>query len=285
MKILNLLIIAFFTNSCSTQSQNLEVVAQLPKSIKESSACEVISGSNLVWTIEDQKNDNLLFGIDKQGNLQQAITITNVKNNDWEDLTSDPDGNLYIGDFGNNDNERKNLAIYKVNANDLKKNAAEASSIVEFYFPEQTEFPPKKKDLVYDVESFFYYNNKFYLFTKNRSSKFDGTTTLYRVDNDAGKKNAAKKIGSFVTCDHFSHCAVTSAAISKDSKKVALLSSDKVWIFTDFKDDNFFSGTSTKIELNHYTQKEGLSFESENSILITDEASKKEGSYLYRLKL
>jgi hypothetical protein len=28
-------------------------------------------------------------------------------NIDWEDITKDKDGNLYVGDFGNNDNERK----------------------------------------------------------------------------------------------------------------------------------------------------------------------------------
>jgi hypothetical protein len=34
-------------------------------------------------------------------------------NIDWED-TKDKNGNLYVGDFGNNDNERKDLCIYKI---------------------------------------------------------------------------------------------------------------------------------------------------------------------------
>ena len=278
-------IFSLIFSSCSTDSQNLEILVELPTNITESSACEVVKGSDLVWTIEDQKNDNILFGLNKKGELVKSITISNVENNDWEDLTSDPDGNIYIGDFGNNDNDRQNLAIYKVNGTDLNKDQTEASAIIEFYFPEQTEFPPKKKDLIYDVESFFYYQNKFYLFTKNRSSKFDGTTTLYSVDNVPGERLAAKKISSFVTCDNFNDCAITSAAISSDSKKVAILTSDKVWVFTDFIGDDFFSGKNTKIELGHNSQKEGLCFETPNSLLITDEASKKGGAYLYRLKL
>lgn len=272
--------------SCQSTTDKIEVLTTLPKMIKEASAAEISSAaSDLVWTIEDQKNDNILFGFTKNGELKKEIRINNVKNNDWEDLTSDEKGNIYIGDFGNNDNERQNLAIYKINASDLAKDQADASEIVEFYYPEQTEFPAKKKDRIYDSESFFIFNNQFYLFTKNRSSKFDGTTVLYRVDNKPGARLPAKKISSFVTCDNFNHCAVTSAAISPDKTKVAILTSDKVWIFTDFKGDDFFSGKSQMIELEHFTQKEGLTFESNDSLLITDEAAKKGESFLYRLKL
>lgn len=278
-------IILFATNCRQNAQQRIKVVTTLPKEIKEASACEISTASNLIWTIEDQGNENLLFGFNKNGELIRKIRISNVENIDWEDLSSDDEGNLYIGDFGNNDNERQNLAIYKINASDLIKGEANASEIVQFYYPEQKDFPPKKKEKVFDVESFFFYNNHFYLFTKNRSSKFDGTTSLYRLDNNSQTKLPAKKLAEFVTCGNFNHCAVTSAAISPDKKKVALLSSDKVWIFTDFKDDNFFSGKSKMIELENFTQKEGLCFETKETILITDESEKKGESFLYQLKL
>lgn len=284
----NLLIAAialFCTNCKQSAQQKIEVVTALPNEIKESSACEISKASDLVWTIEDQGNENLLFGFNKNGELIRKIRITNVENNDWEDLSSDDQGNLYIGDFGNNDNERQNLAIYKINAADLNKEEVEASEIVQFYYPEQKDFPPKKKNKVFDVESFLVFNNQFYLFTKNRSSDFDGTTSIYRVENNSQTKLPAKKLSEFVTCDNFNHCAVTSAAISPDKKKVALLSSDKVWIFTDFKEDDFFSGNAKTIELENFTQKEGLCFETNESVLITDEAEKKGESLLYRLKL
>jgi hypothetical protein len=275
----------FITFGCNpTQSQNFEIVSPLPKKIKEASACQVVKGSDLVWTIEDQKNDNILFGFTKDGKIKREIRIVNVENNDWEDLSSDEKGNVYIGDFGNNDNERQNLAIYKINHSDLDKDEAKASEIIEFYYPEQKEFPPKKKDKIYDVESFFYFQNAFYLFTKNRSSKFDGTTTLYKVENKTDQKQAAKKIATFQTCNSFNHCAVTSAAISADEKKVALLTSDKVYLFTEFNGDNFFSGKNQMIPLEHFSQKEGICFEDNNNLLITDEAMKKGGSFLYILK-
>jgi hypothetical protein len=285
MKTFSILVLLSITLSCSQTQENFSVVSSLPINIKEASACEISKSSPLIWTVEDHNNRNVLFGFNEKGELMKEITITNVENNDWEDLTSDDEGNLYIGDFGNNDNDRENLAIYKINAVNLNKNEVKAESIVKFYYPEQTEIPSKKKDRIFDVESFFIHNNKFYLFTKNRSSKFDGTTVLYEVENNSTQKLTATKIGSFVTCEEFNHCAVTSADISPNKDKVAILSSDKVWIFTNWKGNNFFSGNVEKIELNHHTQKEGLCFKDQNTILMTDEGDKKIAGNLYELKV
>lgn len=285
MRFLQLLAVFSVGLSCSQSNDQFSTIVSLPKEIKEASACEIAKGNSLIWTIEDSHNDNILFGFTEKGTLEKKIRITNVQNNDWEDLTSDDEGNLYIGDFGNNDNDRQNLAIYKINASDLSKDEVEATSIIQFYYPEQKDFPPKKKDRIFDVESFLFFNNKFYLFTKNRSSKFDGTTFLYEVDINPNQKLPAKKIGSFVTCEQFNHCAVTSAAMSPDKKKVAILSSDKIWIFRNWNGKNFFSGEVERIELNHHTQKEGLCFKNDNTIFITDEGDKKQNGNLYELKL
>ena len=165
----------------------------------------------------------------------------------------------------------------------LNKNQAAVSQIIQFYYPDQQEFPPKKKDFIFDAEAFLYADNQFYIFTKNRSSAFDGTTALYRVKNVPGGRVAAEKISTFVTCGKYKGCAVTGAAISPDNTKVAILSSDKVWVFTGFKGDDFFSGKVQQIDLEHYSQKEGLCFEDNNTLLITDEGGKNERSKLYRL--
>ena len=86
------------------------------------------------------------------GNLVRTITIEGVENNDWEDIAQDKNGFTYIGDFGNNDNDRKNLAIYKVKID--KENSTPVLQTTKFSYPEQTEFPPNKKSLLYDCEAF-----------------------------------------------------------------------------------------------------------------------------------
>lgn len=273
-----------FISCVNSSTEVIEEVFSMPKQIKESSAVEVTEKSDLIWTLEDSGNEPLLFALNLKGEIVNTVEITDEKNNDWEDLTSDKDGNLYIGDFGNNDNDRKDLAIYKISASDLSKTATLVAEKITFFYPQQTLFPPKKSERFYDVESFFLFEDNFYLFTKNRSSKFDGTTLLYQVPNQLGN-HAAKLISSFKTCDNFNHCAVTSADISPDGKKIALLSADKVWIFTDFTSTNFLSGKVEQIDLNSFTQKEGICFVGNDELYITDEKDKKTGGKLYRLLL
>lgn len=269
--------------SCS-QQEVLKKVFSFPKNLKEISGIETNNKSKLIWAIQDSGNKAEIYGLDAKGKLVQTIAITNKKNNDWEDMTSDKDGNIYLGDFGNNDNARKDLAIYKLNAADLKDSQAAVSATIPFYFPEQAGFPPKKSQLFFDVESFFFFENNFYLFTKNRSSKFNGETILYQVPNKVGN-HAAKQISKFKTCSGFSHCAVTSADISPDGKKVAILTSSYVWVFTNFKGNDFFSGKSQQIDLQNFSQKEGLCFLGNTKLLVCDERKKKNGGDLYELDL
>lgn len=269
--------------SCD-QTEVLHTVFSFPTQLKENSGIEITPKSKAIWTLQDSGNAAEIYALDGKGNIAHTVTITNTQNNDWEDISSDGQGNIYIGDFGNNDNDRKDLAIYKVDAAQLKNNRAAASAKIQFYFPEQKNFPPKKSEMVYDVESFFIHQNNFYLFTKNRSSKFNGETVLYLVPNKAGN-HAARRLGKFTTCGSFNKCAVTSADMSPDGKKVALLSSGHVWVFSNFKGNHFFGGTVRDIDLKHVSQKEGMCFSGNNKLLISDERKKNNGGNLYELNL
>lgn len=262
----------------------LEEQFNFPKNLKEVSGIYYNSNSKLIWSIEDSGNENEIYALDSIGNIIKTIQITDIKNIDWEDITQDKTGNIYIGDFGNNDNKRKDLAIYQILSSDCNNNKVETSKKIGFHYPEQTSFPPKKKDLIYDCEGFFEHNNHFYLFTKNRSKDFDGTTSLYKIPNEAGN-HEAKLIGKFITCNEDKVCAITSIAISPDEKKVALLTHKKVWILSDFTSDDFTKGKSTEIDLNHLSQKEAITFKNNTTLLIADEKVKKEGGNLYEFKL
>ncbi|CAM3976376.1 hypothetical protein FLAN108750_02695 [Flavobacterium antarcticum] len=280
--LLSLFVLSFCTNADS--NVDFTTLFQLPNNMKESSAVEVTEKSDLIWTIQDRGNKPEIFGLDSEGKIAQQGIIQDIENVDWEDLTSDKEGNLYIGDFGNNKNDRKDLAIYKIDAAHLLQKEINISGKISFYLPEQKAFPPKKSNRIFDVEAFFIFKDNFYLFTKNRSSKFDGTTSLYKVPNAPGT-HAAELISSFKTCENFNHCAITSADISSSGKTIALLSSDQVWLFSNFKEDDFFNGKMKNRQLPTFTQKEGICFKDENTLYITDEKDKKTGGNLYKLNL
>ena len=275
MKIVNCLLLLAFV-SCTTATKKEALLFSFPKKIKEVSGIKTVPNSDLIWAIQDSGNPNKIYGIDQNGEALQTITITKAVNNDWEDITSDSKGNLYVGDFGNNDNDRKDLSIFKINNENLGKSEVASDYSITFNYPEQTDFPPNKKELFYDCEGFFEMDNHFYLVTKNRSKNFDGTTFLYKIPNIPGNHQAVL-LGKFKTCKDYDSCVITSAAISQDHKKVAILGHDTVWVFENFNGDNFLEGKVTSYQLDNFSQKEAICFKDNNTLFIADEIDKKTG--------
>jgi len=280
MKKITILLNIFILVSCQNFGQ-LKVLGELPGGLKEISGNEIIAGSDLIWIHEDGGNKSEIFAIDSNGKIIKELDI-NEKNSDWEDITSDEFGNLYIGDFGNNYSERKHLKILKINKEDLDKKEAEVEEI-EFEYEDQDKFPTKKKDRFFDAESFFYFKNNFYVFTKSRVKDEYGKTSLYKFPAKKGK-HVAKKIGDFNNGKE-SNSWITAADISDDGNKVVLLSKKNILVFTGFKNDNFLSGKVQNIALEHQSQKEGVCFKDNNTLIITDEKSGKEGGFLYEFKI
>ena len=275
-------IVTFFTFLLLISCQNfgqLNLLADLPNELNEVSGNEVLKNSSLIWMINDGGNKSKLYAVFKKEKIKNEINIKS-KNTDWEDLTSDEEGNIYIGNFGNNTSSRKNLRILKIDKKYLSKKNAPVKEI-EFEYEDQHKFPPKKKDLFFDAEAFFYFQKHFYIFTKSRVKSEYGKTSLYKFPAKKGKQKA-KLIGEFENCNDL-ECWITSADISSDGKKVVLLSQKNILIFTDFKADNFLSGKVKKIAFEHQTQKEGICFLDNNTVLITDEKSQGKGGNLYEV--
>lgn len=267
--------------SCQQHEQNsLVTLFSLPKKLKEVSGITYNSKQGIFYTIADSGNENAVYELDANGTITAEIPVDGVDNNDWEDITSDANGNVYIGDFGNNDNKRTDLAIYKIPAEAMSSQKITTTEKISFYYPEQTDFPPKKSKLFYDAEGFILYKDYFYVFTKNRSKNFDGTTLLYRIPNKAGH-HKAELLDSFKTGENYNNGAITAAAISPDGTKVVLLSHSKVWLFENFSGDAFFKGKTTKLDLHHYTQKEAIAFKNNTTVVIADEKIKKTGGKVY----
>ncbi|MBK0369213.1 SdiA-regulated domain-containing protein [Flavobacterium agrisoli] len=284
MKNILYLLAALVLLSCQKDSSELKTKFSLPKKLKEVSGITYDAQNKLLWTLEDSGNANAIYALTSEGKMLQKLPVENAKNVDWEDITQDQNGNIYIGDFGNNDNTRTDLCIYKIDKNELNKEKATSVYKISFSYADQTEFPPKKTKMVYDVEGFFEFQNYFYLFTKNRSKNFDGTSLVYKITNKAGHQKA-KLMGSFKTCSNYNHCAITSAAISPNQKKVALLCHDKIILFQDFIQDSFLDGNRKDIDLKHFSQKEAIVFKDNQTVLIADEKTNKIGGKVYEFSL
>lgn len=270
--------------SCSQKSDLIQDYATLPPYLKEVSGMSFDTNSHSFWVLQDSGNTNELYQIDSLGQVMHTLKVKNQKNNDWEELASDPAGNLYIGDFGNNKNTRKNLQIIKINKDHLHAKETEADYVITFDYPEQREFPPKATELFYDAEAFFYYDDHFYLFTKNRSKAFDGTSLVYKIPNTPGH-HQAEYVQTFRGCNVYKHCAITGAAISPDQKTFVLLSHTKLWVIDNFNPNAILDGKIEVHKLHHDTQKEAVTFGDDSTIYISDEVKKKSGGKIYRVDL
>ncbi|QHL88983.1 hypothetical protein GU926_16715 [Nibribacter ruber] len=251
----------------STAYELTEVSKMGKKTVPESSGLEASSDGNF-WTHPDAGNDAVLYKVNLSGELLETITLQGAHNTDWEDITRGQDGFLYLGDMGNNENTRRDLQIIKVDEKGKK-----VVGTIPFKYADQTEFPPAKQDLNFDVEGFFLQGNAFYLFTKNRG-KGNDWVKLYKVNNQTGAAQTVAPLDSLEV-----NTKITAADISPDGKHVALLGEEWVYLFDISSPDQVFKGTKHQIKIDKTGQAEGLIFTNNTDMLISNEKGK-----LFQLK-
>ncbi len=256
------------------------------KQLEEISGIEFDKNLQL-WAINDGGDSPRLYQLSANGEIKRTIEIENAKNWDWEDMTQNDFGHFFIGDFGNNDNDREWLTIYKIeNPIDIKSDTTHAE-IIKFTNPEfkPVEGQVVRKNAHYDVEAFIYFQRSLYLFTKNRSRPFDGKTRLYRI-GDYAANFETEYINEFSTCTTIKElCWITSAALSPDRSKLVLLDSERLWLIENWQGDDFFSGDVYQIDLGIVTQKEAVTFYNNEVIVFTDEVFSGIGGNGYAIKL
>lgn len=195
---------------------SVEQIGTLPAVANESSGLERRHGNPTFWTMNDSGGKSELYEIDSTGKLVSTLPIEGAKNVDWEDLAADSSA-LYIGDFGNNSNARRDLTVYKITPE------GQFIGQIHFAYGDQKGFPPPKEQFNFDCEAFFSDGKSLYLFSKNLGKS--GQVKLYKLSNQPGNYTIQPSDSIKVTS------RVTSAAISPDGKTFALLTYGKILLF------------------------------------------------------
>jgi hypothetical protein len=260
------------------------IIGFVPFEVAESSGM-AMTNSDKIWSHNDSGGKNELYCIDFKGNILRTLIISNATNIDWEDLTTDKQKNIYIGDFGNNNNVRKDLVIYRIpDPESFSENLVEAETI-KFSFEDQTSFPPPASDKNFDVEAMVWRSDSLFLFTKDRSSPITGYTKMYKLAARPGTQ-VARLAGSFYLGNTTTAARVTSADIDPETGDLALLVQERLVIFRKYAGNNFFSGKITE-----YTfvpvpgQVEALFFAGSKKVYMTEEVTSSNAGNLYQVTL
>ncbi len=269
MKYLILLAVFHFQNLFS-QSLNESIISNLPAVLNESSGLERDEQGNF-WSHNDSGGEPELYHFSEDGTLLHTLKISNAENIDWEDITLASNGRMFIGDFGNNGNDREDLKILIVNINNLSPgfNLRNASTI-NFSYAEQTAFPPNNNKKNFDAEAMVYKNDSIFIFTKNRTQPFDGKCYQYYLPAIPGNYQINRSDTLFIAGADV-ESRVVGADFDSITNKLALLTSTKVLIFQPNTSNTLLSNTSTIRSFIDITQKEGICWGDSCKLYFSDE--------------
>ena len=228
---------------------------RMPVCINENSGLTPAWHENYYVHHYDGGGNTELYLIYKRVFIFDTLFVNDSQNIDWEELTKDDQGNIYIGDFGNNSQARQDLSIYKHKNSKTEK--------ITFRYADQTDFPAQKR--IFDCEAFFWYKGNLYLFSKDWSNTHH--TKLYIMPDKAGDYTISPKDSVFLKSP------VTAADISPDGKEFALLSYGKIYIFEIANNEINFSKPKSCIKIGR-SQMEALNYTSNTDFIMTNEQRK-----------
>ena len=286
MRILFFFVLLFISTQSlvSAQSQPKETIkATLSREVDETSGLVLLKNGKLI-SINDGGSLPRLYFIDSaSGKVIHRQDLLNASNIDWEELTLDQEGNLYIGDFGNNFNWRKDLCIYRVKASDLGKKTAVAEKI-EFHYSNQNNFPPNPRKWNFDMEAMVHANGKLYLFIKNRSRPFTGYTYVYELEDKTGAHTAQLIDSLFLGDSWREEFWISGASYSTSEEKLMLLSYHAGFLFSGWKGGRISDRPMKVYRTANLRQREAILFDG-NRYLISEEGAVQYRSHLLEWRL
>lgn len=260
----------------------------LPDVLREVSGM-VRTPSGDLWMLNDSKNPPELFRFDPVAERLLETRRLPVPNRDWEDLASDAHGNLYIGDFGNNRNARRDLRIYRYNP------VNQTLDSILFRYPDQTAFAPTdERDWNFNCEAMVFFRDSLHLFSKN-VFKGNFVTKHYVVPAKPGEYVAELRDSI-----RLKNRVVTGAALSRDGKTLALTgyiigkklgflpyTKASVFYFTEFDGSQFLRGKQERKRLPKFLiarQYESVTQWDGDCWIVANEGRKPQFQAVWRMK-
>ncbi|MEO1515305.1 MAG: hypothetical protein AAFV95_09840 [Bacteroidota bacterium] len=237
--------------------------------LEEVSGLAYVDGQ--LWGLNDSGNENEIYRIDPaSGQVLQSVRLSGRTNVDWEDMAAD-DNYLYVGDFGNNAGNRRDLEIHRISISDLQdENRTQvASQRIAFSFSDQQDFRERANNHNFDCESFFSDGDSLHLFSKNW------------VDRQCRHYVLPARPGTYIAQvqESFAANGLITAVDRSEEGVICLLGyeglTNFMWLLFDHPPGRPFAGNKRRIELGNFGingQTEALVFQGQGQGWIGAEA-------------
>lgn len=276
----------WMSSACSDLTGNdpkLIPIGPLPNELTENSGLAMIGPDDYVGLNDSGHEAKLyVFSMHRKSGTR-TVEVTNATNVDWEEMTTD-DTYIYIADSGNNSGNRKDLCIYRVRIDDVKKKSEITADKLSFSYPDQTSFKGKKHN--FDCEAMICVEDSLYLFTKNRGDLKTNVYSLLKVPGD----HRLVRRGSFEAGG-----LVTGAAYRNKygPRELVLIGYNNkqggytpfMYHFTDVPGTAFFSSPYKRVNFTGSTQIESVIFKDVITAYITNEEEHGDQGLVFKVAL
>jgi hypothetical protein len=228
---------------------------------------------DVYWTHNDSGDSARLFAVDRDGDLiipphtlsYRGITVHGAENIDWEGITSDNSGNLYLGDIGNNRKNQELFTIYRISEpSPSKVTAVFSNQRLKVYYPDKEDSSLKRRRV--NAEALFWAKDYLFIITKEDRARYSDLYALHLEELD--EENPVILIGSFDF-----RGMVTGADASADGNRLAVLTYKGVWLFEAEEDSiDYFHGAVSWLPI-RAGQCEAICFDW-NRLVISNEAGR-----------
>ena len=234
----------------------------------------MIYWTNGYWTLNDHK-DNCLYLLDSTNAATiDTLRIKKIKNYDIEEISQDS-LYLYFGDIGNNNGQRRNLHILRINKKALLNKPYKVDTI-RFSYEDQTSFKSQLQATDFDCEAFIVTKDSIYLFTKQWVS---AQTTVYSIPKTPGTHIAHRRetfnVKGLITGATYipEYQIVVLCGYNYDKKNIMSALRPFLYLLYDYKEGRFFSGNKRRLNFksNVRAQVEAIATSNGLDYYITNE--------------
>lgn len=228
---LGVLVVAASLAACQ-QPPGLDVKVETPRGITapltikdpvvtESSGLAVSAAHpGILYTHNDRGSDPAIYAIDQDGNTVAVLTLPEDTAGDWEDIEVTPDGMIWVGDIGDNAEDRRFVRVIAVQEPDELESQSVAAEVYRLRFPDG---PHNAEGLMVDPVG-----EVVYVVTKRRVRG-----GIYGVDIADLSTQSTVRLRRVAEAPPW----VTAASFADDGDHYAVRNGSTAFIFESFEDD------------------------------------------------